>query len=239
MAQRFLRDAQLEVPYLESRWMLGEPSTFNYVFDDVGGIVLPAVGSPTLGLPPLVQDDPFTSARGGYTAQLDGFQASVAGFAFGSGVTVEGVTVQELIHGTSFYLFNAPGQAQLEVIGSGIAWSMWTGAQHTLTAASVLTGPPQIIQGTYDPTAQVQAIYVDGVLVASQVLSGTVAASTTGNTQLLVAAAASNTIALGQDIAVYNGALSQGRITQHFSAFMQIWSDPGHAQFYPYIAVKN
>lgn len=238
MAQRYLRDAQVEVPYIDSRWLLGESAGTTYVFDDVGGIYLQAIGSPTLGQPPLVRGDQYTSAMGGYTAQANGFGAAVTGFSLLSGATVEGVTCQELKNGTSFYLLNAPGQAQLQVTGSGISFSVWTAAQHTLTASNVLTGPPQIIQGTYDPTGQVQAIYVDGVQVASQVLSGSLAATTTGNVQILTAVSASATIALGQDVAIYGGALPQSRITQHFHAFAQQWQDPAHSFTYPYISVK-
>jgi hypothetical protein len=219
--------------------MLGEPAGTGYVFDDVGGLVLLILGTPTLGLPSLARGEQYTSARGGYTTQTNGFQAAVSGYLFGNGVTVEGATQWDYVNGSSFYLFNAPGQASLEITGAGVSFSVWTAAQHTLTAASVLTGPPQVVQGTYDPAGGLQAIYVDGALVASQALTGAVATVTTGNTQLLTAAASSATVALGQDIAIYDGALPQSRITQHFAAFMQQWVDPGHVFTYPYIGVAQ
>lgn len=239
MARRYLRDSQLEVPYLVSRWLLGEPSSLGYVYDDVGGIVLLPTGSPTLGLPSMVGADTLTSAMGGYTAQQNYF-STAASFSLTAGVTVEGVTVQEYVHGSSFYLFNAPGQAQVQVSGAAVNFSVWSPTQNMLlTVTNVLTGPPQLVTCTYDPVALLQTIYVDGVQVAQQSASGPVASSTTGAVQLLAPVANVATTALGQDIAVYNGALSPSRVTQNFAALMQQWQDPGHVYTYPYVSVLN
>jgi hypothetical protein len=206
----------------------------------VGGLVLSLLGTPTLGVPPIVKGDPSTCALGGYTAQLNGFQASIASFTLTNGCSVEGATSREYAHGTAYYLFNAPGQAQLTISAQDVSFSIWTAAQHTLTTTThPITGPPQLVEGVYDPVAQLQLIYVDGALITSQALSGSVAASTTGNTQLLVATTSSACAALGQDIAIYNGPLSANRALEHFQAFQQEWLDPGHVHAYPYIGVTS
>lgn len=238
MARRLLRDAQVEIPYLNSRWLLDEPAGHSYVYDDFGGLVLPTTGSPVLGSPSMIRGDSFTSAVGGYTSQINDFSAAISGFTFASGVTIEGVTTAAL--SGSFYLFNAPGQAQLEISSGGsVSFGVYAVGPtlHTLTASSVLLGPPQLVQGTYDSVANIQAIYVDGVEVASQALTITVNEDTTGNTQLLQPASNVATVAQGQDVAIYDGALPPNRITEHFAAFMQQWLDPGHVMTYPYIAV--
>lgn len=222
---RFLRDVQIEVPYIQSRWLLGEVAGSAYVFDDVGGIILPNVGMPTLGLQSLAELDVQTSAQGGYSGALAGFTGSVAAYLFSNGVTIEGATARDP-NGVSFNLFSAPGQASLVVAGANVQFSIWTGSQHTLTATGVISGWPQLVQGTYDPVAQLQTIYVDGAQVAQQALSGAVAGVTTGNTVLLTATSSATCVARGQDVAVYNGALSANRIAEHFQTFMQDSQDP-------------
>src|ERR1700752_5037042 len=234
----FLRDIQLEDPIIISRWLLSEPAGSNAIADDVGGVQLVSTGTPTLGLPTLCDQGKLTSAQGGYSTQLDGFAAPVAAFLFESGVTLEGATARDP-HGVTFNLFNAPGQAQLQIAGANVVFTVWTSASHALTATGVIIGYPQHIIGIYDPVAQLQQIYVDGALVASQALSGSVAVATTGNTQILVASSSSACVALGQDVAAYNGPLSVNRVVQHFQAFGQIWPDPGHALTYTKIGVTK
>lgn len=216
----FLRDRQLEVPYVQSRWLLGEDAGSAYVSDDVGGLILVSTGSPVLGLQSLAELDVQTSAQGGYAGVISGFSASVAAFLLTDGITVEGVTARDP-NGVSFNLFLAPGQASLVVVGTNVQFSVWTGAQHTLTASNVVLGWPQLVQGTYDPAAQLQTIYVDGVEVAQQALSGDIAGATTGNTTILTATSSSSCVARGQDVAIYNGALSANHVVEHFQTFMQ------------------
>jgi hypothetical protein len=237
----YLAETQNEVPFLISRWLLAEPSTASSISDDVGGISLSLLGSPTLGVPPIVKGDPSTCALGGYTSQLNGFTASVASFSFTSGCSIEGATSREYAHGQAYYLFNAPGQAGLTISGQDVSFNVWSGGSNVALTSSThpITGPPQLVQGIYDPVAQRQAIYVDGALVISQTMSGSVATSTTGNTQLLVATTSAACYALGQDIAIYNGPLSANRVLEHFQAFQQEWQDPGHVHAYPYIGATT
>lgn len=236
MASIFLRDVQTEHPYLISRWLMREAVGSQYVYDDTSGITLPITGAPVLGQPSLARKETLTSARGGSVGSTPaGFSASVASFALTSGVSVEGIVCMGPAMGT-FNLFSAPGQTSLVVAGTSVQFSVWTGAQHTLTASGVLTGVPQHVIGTYDPVAQFQTIYVDGAQVAQQTLSGAVAASTTANTVLLTSAG-TNVVALGQDIAVYNGALPQSRVTEHFQAFAQVWTDPTRVHAYGALTV--
>jgi len=236
---RFLFDAQLEVPSIVSRWLLAEVAGAPHVFDDAGGILLPTLGSPTLGIASMARGDGNTCAQGGYSSQLDGFSASVAAFDVVSGVSVEGITALDP-HAVTFHLFTAPGQAQLDIAGAQISFSVWTTGQSTLTTTtSPLFGPPQLVQGVFDPGAQKQLIYVDGVLVASKTLSGSVATSTTGNTEVLVAGSASACVARGQDVAVYSAPLSANRVLEHYQAFAQQWLDPEHTRVYPYIGITQ
>jgi hypothetical protein len=47
------------------------------------------------------------------------------------------------------------------------------------------------------------------------------------------------TLAAAQDVAIYGAPLSTVRIKQHFQAFRQILSDPGHVRVYPQIGVYS
>jgi hypothetical protein len=234
----FLRDIQLEHPYVLSRWLLSEPAGSSLVFDDVGGVILLRSGSPTLGEPTLCKGDVSTCCRGGYSTQQDYLQATVTAFALTAGVSLEGVTARDP-NGVSFSLVDAPGQAQILVAGADVQFSVWTTSQSMLTASSVMSGWPQHVVGTYDPVAQLQELYVDGALVAKQMLVGAVAAATTGNTVLLQPTSSSSCVALGQDVAVYGGALQPSRVAQHFAAFAQVWPDPGHVVSYTPIGVTQ
>jgi hypothetical protein len=235
----YLRDLQTTLPSIISRWLLTEPSG-PIVYDDVGGIELIAIGSPTLGLPSLAKGDQYTSAQGGSPDLVpSGFGASVTEFALSEGVSVEGISAADP-NGIEFSIFNAPGQAQLQISGADVVFTVWTSSSNALTASGPIIGYPQHIVGTYDPVAEIQAIYVDGNLVASQSLTGSVASSTTDDTQLLYQPTPETAcIALGQDIAIYGGALSANDVLTNFQAFAQVWPDPGHTMTYAPIGVTQ
>jgi hypothetical protein len=234
----YLRDAQVELSYLVARWLLDDASGPG-VADDVGGILLLQSGSPTLGVQGLCRGDRLTCALGGYTAQANYFSAPVTAFILSSGASIEAVTALDP-NGQTFSLLSVPGQAQLVVANQDLQWTVWIGATaHLLAASSVLVGYPQHVVGAYDPVAQVQAIYVDGALAASQTLSGAVGTPATGATAILEPSGTSACAALGQDVALYDGALSASRVAHHFRAFAQVWAEPGRVPTFPRIGVRQ
>ncbi len=169
----FLRDIQTEHPNLVSRWLLTE-QVGPLIYDDIGGFQLIATGTPSYNLPSLCKGDRFSSVQGGYSAQVNGWEAPVEGFDFSDGVMIEAITARDP-NGTEFSVFYSPGQARLQINGANVVFTVWTTASHALTATGPIIGYPQHVVGIYDPVAQLQQIYVDGVLVASQALSGVVA----------------------------------------------------------------
>ena len=299
-------DVQNEVPSLISRWGLGDAVGSAMVVDDIGGINLLTVGAPVLSLPSLIKGDAVGTSVlgsvGNYFSSL-----GVAPYAFSNGLTLEGLSTADP-DGNSFSLLSIPGQAQLQLSGLNVVFNVWIGTTlHTLTATNALLGWPQHIVGTYDLISQLQSIYVDNQLVASQALTGApgtaVAIGTTGttstasktitaiptttgmqlggvvtafgivpNNSFITAIPSSTsitinafplangsgeaitigmpvsiafpttvaaTLAAAQDVAIYGAPLSTMRIKQHFQAFRQILTDPGHVRVYPQIGVYS
>ena len=298
-------DVQNEVPSLISRWRLNDAVGSAMVVDDIGGINLLTVGTPVLSLPSMVKDDVIdTSVLGGVGNYFSA--VGVAPYAISHGLTLEGLSAPDP-NGNSFSLSSIPGQAQLQLNGLNVVFNIWIGTTlHTLTATGALTGWPQHIVGTYDLVSQLQSIYLDNQLVASQALSGApgtaVAIGTTGTTStasktitaipttagmqiggvisgavlptnsfitaipsstsitinafpntsgagkaitvgmpvsIASPTTVASTLAAAQDVAIYGAPLSAQRVRQHFQAFRQILTDPGHVRVYPQIGVYS
>jgi hypothetical protein len=235
---QLLKDIQTEVPFITNRWKLDDVIDSTFITDDVSEFPMSVIGSPTFGRPGLNKQDTQTSALCGYATQRNHFEQALAAYPLGNGLTVEGITAKEP-NGANFELFEMPKQFAVAIQGgSTISFYVWIGVtEHILTAAKVLMGHPQLVQCVYDPIAKLQAIWVDGTKVAEHALEGTVGSTITGNAKMLYANALTRTEAIGQDIAIYAGPLSQQQITEHFQAFKQILQDPAHSRTYPQIAV--
>jgi hypothetical protein len=229
----FLSDAQLQVPSIVSRWMMDDTASSQYVKDDVGGISLVEVGMPALQQLSLERHRLSSSGYGWYaqsTSTFNYWSASVTGFVATNGITVQGVTAQEP-NGQNYHVFNAPGQVYLDVVaGTGVTFGVYTTKLYTVSSPNVLSGRAQLITGSYDPIAGIASLYVDGVLVNSLPVTGTVVAATTGRTTLLqpLGVHAGNYFCIGQDIAVYSSPLSKGNVSMQQQAFLQQWIDVGH-----------
>jgi hypothetical protein len=175
-----LSDLQTEqFPFLLCRWKCNDAAT--HVVDDIGGITIPKVGTPTFQGPPLGKNDITTACVYGSVGNY--FSLLNPGLPFSStrlGVTVEALSAQEP-NGNSFAIFGAPGWASLVVSGSSVTFSFWgagsAAAPTVLTASNVLYGPGQHIVGTMDESAGTINIYVDGALVATAAAGYSVAVS--------------------------------------------------------------
>lgn len=226
LAMTTLSEAQVEVPSIISRFKMSDAPTSQVAYDDAGGLALTIVGVPTRGLPGMGRGDAAAFCSAGSVGNL--WSATLTPWVLTGGLSVEAITCAEP-SARAFSVIKATGQFKLNVEGENVAWTVKTAAEHTITATA-LKGFPQHVVAVYDIVAGLQMIYVDGVLVASAALTGAINTSLSEAVTLLAPTTGSATQAVGQDIAIYGGPLSAARIKQHFVAFRQILSDPGHVR---------
>lgn len=236
LAMTTLSESQVEIPSIITRFKMSDAATSQVAYDDVGGLAITIVGTPTRELPGMSRGDAAAFCSAGSVGNL--WSANLTSWVLAGGLSVEAIVCAEP-NGNGFSVIKAPGQFKLNVEAGNVVWSVNTSTENTLTKTSVLKGFPQHIVGVYDIVAGMQRIYVDGVLVASTAITGAIAATLTGPGALLAPVSAAVTQAVGQNIAVYGAALSAARVKQHFDNFRQVLSDPGHVRISAGIGVGS
>ena len=233
-----LRDRQVELPYVQSRWLLREAAGGLTVTDDVSGVILTATGSPVLGLTSMCKGDSYTCASGGYASGTpSGFTASSVNVNLVNGITLEAVVAADPKAGAG-NIIAIGGVASLEISLNYVSFTVTIGGTSEAfgSTMSPLSGWPQLVHGTYDPVSQTQCLYLDGVLQSQGSRSG---ATATSETSVSLLTGSSNSVIQAQDVAVYNGPLSANRVLEHFNAFGQVWYDPAHVLSYTPIGVTQ
>lgn len=206
--------------------------------------VLTSVGRPAMNRPGMNAKDCYMSAMGGY-AMAGGFpsEKNYWSIALGAaaligkdGFTIEAITSAEP-NGKTFALVKLASVFEVLVEGSSIKFVVkdTTPKTNTLTAASVLSGRPQLVQCVWRGKLAGEGsmgIWVNGVQVGSLSL-GSFKSSVTSSAENMVVcepASAALTEAVIQDLAIYEKSLTPARLLQHFNAFNQTLSDPGHVR---------
>ena len=210
-------------------WRLGESSGSVAADSSGNGHSGTYVGSPTLGVPGALVDDPDTAVEfsGGQGVSVDDGDRAVYNTA---SVSVEawvrtaasgGMAVARRINSA-----DGTVQVALAITGGEATWTVGLGSTCAPTVvpstSAVNDGVFHHIVGTYDATAGVAAVYVDSVLENS-------AAAGEGEALCALPSSAALTMAEGggglsdfdgvlDEIAVYGSALPAARVTAHFSA---------------------
>lgn len=239
--------AQLEIPFLISRYKLNDSLGSQVAIDDISGLNLFIAKEPLKGLPSISGGDQSTCSAGYQTSTgpNNHWESQINVWSLVNGVSVEAIVCAESNH-NAFVIFLSPSQFNLQVKEGGkVSWGVNVEkVENTLSTSSntVLKGWPQHVVATYDLIAKTQNIYVDGSLVVSAPLSGQISipTPTLQNVFMLFPSGAKQNIqAMAQDIAIYSGALSASRVKQHFEAFRQILTDPGHVRIFGQIGVES
>jgi hypothetical protein len=150
-------------------------------------------------------------------------------------------------------LSGAPG---ISIALRGVVCAI-SGASNNITllsgygGSSATTAGMQFGAPVSDPIPPGANVIRSGTFITSIVSPTVLALSTrptaTGSDQIMIGMpvqiasplTAAVTLAAAQDVAIYGAPLSAARIKQHFQAFRQILSDPGHVRVYPQIGVYS